>query len=290
MSSYINKCLIVCLAYLASLPLSANTEGTAPPKIGNFAVSITPSSLIGFGQHIIPKNEVDLFLYTDSFVGKKKHNVEIIPQLVYGMTDDFAVTLSVPIAANFKYDKNHSSGIEDMFVQTEYAFYSNKTCHYTELATLVTSVSFPTGSTKKNPNTGLGASAFLLGGTYNRTYTDWFGFTSPGVILTTSHEGTKVGNQFLYQVGLGRNIYSVPSEWTVALMAELTGNYSQKSKVRGLIDPNSGGTLINLTPSLWISSNNLLIQVGVGFPVAYHLNGKQHKNEYLIATNVGCSF
>jgi hypothetical protein len=273
-----------------SSPLYASSDDKEPPKIGNFAVTNSPSSLISFGQHIVSKNHGIVYFFADYFAGKRRHNTDLIPSLLYGVTDNFSVFFNVPIAASLKYDDNHSSGLEDMFLQTEYAFYSDKTCQYTELATLVANVTFPTGSSKKNPNTGIGTSSFLLGATYNRTYTDWYGFTSPGVILTTSDEGTKYGNQFLYQFGLGRNIFSINSEWTIALLVELNGNYTQKNKIRGTTDPNSGGNVINITPSLWISSNNLILQLGIGVPAVQHLNGQQNKNEYLLAANIGWSF
>ena len=277
-------------ACIFNCPLIGSSNNNEPPKVGNFAVANTPSAFLGFGQHIISKNQVQLYLFTDYVEGKRKHNTDIIPQLLYGVTDDFSVFFNVPVAASLKYDAHKSSGLEDMFLQTEYAFYSDKTCRYTELATLVTSVSFPTGSIKKNPNTGLGASSLFIGTTYNRTYTDWYGFASPGVILTTSHEGTKVGNQFLYQLGIGRSIFSLESEYTIALLAELTGYYFQKNKIMGARDPNSGGKVINITPSLWFSTNDLIIQIGIGFPLTQHLNGQQNKNEYLLATNVGWTF
>ncbi|MDP4154025.1 MAG: hypothetical protein Q8929_00185 [Bacillota bacterium] len=271
-------------------PKTGNSDKKEPPKTGNFAVSNTPSSLLSFGQHIVSENHGIVYLFADYFAGKKRHNTDLIPSLLYGVTDDFSIFFNVPIAANFKYDNHHSSGLEDMFLQMEYAFYSDKTRHYTELATLVANVAFPTGSTKKNPTTGFGSSSFLLGGTYSRTYTDWYGFTCPGVILTTSHHETKFGNQFLYQFGLGRNIFSIDSEWTVALLVEANGNYTQKNKINGTTDPNSGGNVVNVTPSLWISSNDLIIQLGIGAPAIQHLFGHQNKNKYLLTANIGWSF
>ncbi len=35
---------------------------------------------------------------------------------------------------------------------------------------------------------------------------DWYGFLSSGATLTTSHHGNKIGNQYLYQGGFGKNI------------------------------------------------------------------------------------
>lgn len=263
-----------------------------PPKIGNFALptSQQPGPLLSLGQNIIDKNQTLLFLFADDFAGVKKHAVDVVPSILYGVTDDFSVFFNVPIAASYKENKNHSSGLEDIFLQLEYAFYTNKTSHFVDEATLVANTTFPTGSTKKQPPTGVGSSSFLLGATVSRMYADWFGFTSHGVILTTSHNSTKFGNEFFYQFGLGRNILGIDSEWILAWMVEVDGQYIEKNKIMGITDPHSGGNVVYATPSLWISSKKLIIQLGFGLPATQHLFGNQKRNNYLLTANVGWTF
>ncbi|MBY0291973.1 MAG: hypothetical protein K2W92_01630 [Alphaproteobacteria bacterium] len=263
-----------------------------PPNKGNFALptSQQPGPLIGFGQRVIDENQKQFYLFMDYVRGHKQHMADSIPSLVYGITDNFSAYLNVPIAVSYKQDKNHSSGWEDLFLQLEYAFYTNKTSHFTDQATIVTTFAFPTGSTKKQPLTGLGSPSFFLGTTFNRTYTKWFGFTSYGVVMTTSDERTKFGNEFLYQCGFGKNILTIDHDWIVALMVEVDGQYIEKNKIKSIIDPNSGGNTVYITPSLWISSKQLIVQLGMGFPVVQHLFGQQHKNNYLLAANFGWTF
>ncbi len=263
-----------------------------PPKSGNFALptSQQPGPLVSLGQNIVDKNDTLLFLFADDFAGVKKHTIDIVPSILYGISDDFSVFFNVPIAASYKEDKNHSSGLEDIFLQLEYAFYTNKTSSFVDQATLVTNATIPTGSTKKQPPTGFGSSSFLLGATFNRTYTDWFAFTSPGVVLTTSHDRTKFGNQFLYQLGGGRNILNIDSEWIFAWMVEVDGQYTEKDKIMSITDPNSGGNVVYVTPSLWVSSKKLIVQLGFGLPATQHLFGDQKRNNYLLTLNVGWTF
>jgi hypothetical protein len=263
-----------------------------PPPIGNFALptSQQPGPLVSFGQNMLDENQTQLFVFANDFNGDRTHAVDIIPAVLYGIKDNLSVFFNVPIAASFKSDKNRSSGLEDMFLQLEYAFYTKKTFEHEDQATLVANVTFPTGSTKKQPPTGFGSSSFFLGATFNRTYTDWFMFTSPGVVLTTSHDSTKFGNEFLYQAGFGRNILSIDSEWIFAWMVEADGQYTERSKIKGRIDPNSGGNTVYITPSLWVSSKKVIAQLGFGLPATQHLFGNQKRNNYLLVANLGWTF
>ena len=295
--------LIACLFFLCVLfePLQSyatpncpreEVKSESPPKIGNYILpsSQQPGSLISFGQNILEEEKTKIFLFSDALGGSQMYFIDAIPYGVYGLTDDLSILFGVPIAVNYKQNKRHSSGLSDMLLQLEYAFYNENTSQFGDQATLVTSVTFPTGSATKQPPTGYGSSSFFLGSTFNRTYVNWFVFTSPGVTLTTSHEGRKAGNEYLYQAGIGRNICTIDSEWIFAWFVEANGLYTEKTHFKGRTGPDSGGNLIVVTPSLWISSEHLTFQFGVGLPVAQHLFGNQTKNKYLLASNVSWLF
>ncbi|MBX9786289.1 MAG: hypothetical protein K2Y08_03015 [Alphaproteobacteria bacterium] len=267
-------------------------KSDSPPKIGNYVLSSSqqPGPLISFGQNILDEGKTKIFLFSDVLGGSQMHFIDAVPYGVYGITDDFCALLSIPVAVNYKQNKSHSSGLSDMFLQLEYAFYNQDTSQFGDRATLVANVAFPTGSATKQPPTGNGSSSFFLGSTFNRTYVNWFFFTSPGVLLTTSHKGQKVGNEYLYQVGFGRNFYTIDSEWIFAWLIETNGLYTEKTRFKGHTDPNSGGNLVVVTPSLWISSEQVTIQFGIGLPVAQRLFGNQTKNKYLLASNLSWLF
>ncbi len=262
-----------------------------PPKIGNFSLptSQQPAALFGFGGNIIDKNEIQIYVFADDFYGKKKNTVDIIPSILFGITDDWSIFFNFPFTPRLRSESQHSKGLEDFFVQLEYAFYNKKTETYVDQATVLGNVTFPTGSEKKDPPTGFGSPSFFLGATYYRTWVDWFVFTSYGGVLTTSNHGTKFGDQFLYQFGVGRNFPS-PEGWIFAWMVELDGQYNKKNRIHGSIDPNSGGNAVFVTPSLWFSSKEILVQFGVSFPVNQNLFGKQTKFDYALNLNVGWSF
>lgn len=275
---------IVILLFLNSV-CKADEE---PPKIGNFSLpySQQPGPLIGFGENILEKHETQLYFYADDFAGINKHFVDFIPQLLYGITDTLSIFINTPYAVSYETGPNKSSGFEDAFAQLEYAYYNHSTSHFTEQATLLANMAVPTGSINKIPATGVGSLSFLLAGTYNRTYKDWFVFGCPAVEFTTAKNGTKFGNSYFYQFGFGREI-AFTHGWLLAWMTEINGTYTQRNRVRGVIDSDSGGNIVYVTPSIWASTKKMIMQFGAGYAVTQNLYGSQTRSTYLIAANVG---
>ncbi|MBS0357698.1 MAG: hypothetical protein JSS53_00290 [Proteobacteria bacterium] len=286
-----NLFIFLILFFISSL-VYASRDDSSFPKTGNFALSSSqqPGPLVGFGQNIVDKNQKIFFLLADDFKNSGSQFIDIAPSFLYGITDNLSVYFNMPIAADYRSGSQHAAGLEDSSVQFEYAFYNKQNNQFVDQATVVTNMTFPTGSSKKDPPTGFGSPSFFLGATFNRMYTNWFGFTSYGTVLTTSRNNTQFGNQFLYQAGFGRNIFSIEDKWIFAWMVEVDGQYSEKNRMNGIIDPNSGGNMITTTPSLWISSQHLIIQVGVGIPIAQHLFGNQPRNNYSLISSVGFTF
>lgn len=280
---------IIIFSLLSSV--CAANDNQEPPSVGNFALptSQQPGPLFGFGQNMLDKNETQLSIFADAFSGIKKHSIDVIPSILYGISDIFSIYINAPIAASFKDQNNHSAGWEDVFIQLEYAFYNKKNFRYSNQATIVANVTYPTGSIQKNPQTGAGAPSFFLGTTFNQTYVDWFIFGSPGVQLTTTANKSKLGNTYFYQFGFGKNILN-KNDWLFAWMIEGDGAYSEQNRINGELNPNSGGNIIYITPSFWASSKTFIFQLGAGFPVTQNLFGNQGHNNYLLMTNFGWSF
>lgn len=266
-------------------------ENIKQPALGNFSLppSQQPGPLVSFGENVIDKGLVQLYLFADAFIGKNSYSIDLVPGILYGITDRFSFFFNLPFAPRDKDGKHHSSGMEDIFAQFEYAFYLKNDSHSATQATIVADVFFPTGSSTKNPPTGFGSTSFFVGATFNRTLIDWFFFTSPGAVLTTEKHETQFGNQLLYQFGLGRYIPS-PTGWIFAGMVEFTGQYSWKDKIKGRTDPDSGGNVIYITPSIWISSKKIILQFGAGYPLVQNLFGHQSKKLLSLDFNFGYTF
>jgi hypothetical protein len=263
-----------------------------PRQQGNFALRVSqqPAPFVAFGQNVINKHQFQLYLYSDYFHGPDQHLTDLLPYAVYGISDASSLLLSVPVAINYRSGGYSSQGFANATVQYEYAFYTTSTKTYEEQATVVLAGILPTGSTSSLPATGNDAFSYFAGLTYNRTYNDWLGFVSPGVSISTTHNGNRAGNGYIYQAGIGRNIASVPSKWLLTWMLEADGLFTSKSHISGSTNSDSGSNVIYLTPSLFYGRNNAILQVGVGIPCLQQLNGVQTINNYFVAANIGWTF
>lgn len=272
-----------CL-YAQETPQATGSEGNL-----SLPTSQQPGPLLAFGENILDKNQKQIFLSANAFLGKKSYSTTVAPNLVWGVATDLSLFVSVPFSPSSKDHHAHSSGLEDLLVQFKYTFYNGQNASATNQATVVANVGFPTGSSSKNPPTGFGSTSFFLGTTFNHTEIDWLFFLSPGVQLTTSKHGTQFGDQIFYQFGFGRNIPS-PTGWIFAWIVELDGLFAWKNKFKGHTDPDSGGNVIYVTPSIWISSKYLILQCGAGYPIVQHLFGHQSRKFLSLDFNFGITF
>lgn len=268
--------------------IQGSSDGSVP-VIGNFALPgpQQPGPLLSFGQTLIGRNKLQLSIdnYSPYSLGGAFDNVNA--GLVYGFTDTTSLFFNYPIRNNPQTRAHHATMLKDVSVQIEHSVYSSGNNRFQDQATILGAMSMPTQDAQaKAIGAGFGQPSYFFGSTYNRTYVDWMYFASPGYIFTTEGDGIQLGSQFLYQAGLGRALLSVPNQSILFALVEMNGQYTQKNSLSGVSNPNTGGNLIALTPSLWLSSPNLIIQVGVGFPILQQLNGNQSTMNYFIASNL----
>ena len=253
-------------------------EELLPEKIGNFALTISmqPGAFISLGNNLIAQGDTLFYVLAEDVISKQSDSIKVIPSLIYGITNDLSIAFNTPFTPRQKEWNNRSSGIEDGSVAVEYAFFTKDRPYSADQATVLFNLIFPTGSSTKNPPTGFGSPSLFLGATYYHTEVKWIYFTSYGALFTTSKHRTQFGNELLYQFGIGRNIPS-PAGWIFAWLVECDGQYAWKNRIKGHTDSDSGGNVIFVTPSMWFSSERIILQFGVGFPIAQHLHGHQPK-------------
>lgn len=262
-----------------------------PPKIGNFSLpgSQQPSTLVGFGGNIFDQGEFRYSTYSYNFFGRQKVESDIIPTLTFGVTSTLSFTFRFPFTPLFRDGCNRSSGLEDFSFVAEYAFYQRTCYSFTDQATILGGIYFPTGSIIKNPNTGFGSPSFFVGATYYHTTVSWVLFTNLGTLLTTSEHRTQLGNLFFYQFGAAKTFFT-RCGWIYTAMLEVDGTYAQKNRIGGCFDPNSGGNVVYATPSIYIANKKWIFQFGVSFPVERNLFGKQRHFDYALNFNLARSF
>ncbi len=283
-----------------------------PLEIGNFIVPTSQQigPLFGFGQNILDAKDLQTFVSPNKLGGHNFHFSELLIYPIYAFTDYLSVFLAFPVAINkteisnesttkSRFFKNttstpsiaKSSGFEDMFLQVEYAYFDKKTLTTECQCTLVGAIFFPTGSAKKNPPTGNGSPAFFVGTTAMYQAQFLYVFTSFGGQKTTKKNGARFGSSFLYQCGVEGVIGTLDEKkWLFAWLIEVFGIRSWKDVISNQVNPNSGGNTVFIAPSLWISSNHLILQLGVGAPFFQKLNGIQNKTSYFLAANIAWTF
>ena len=282
--------------------LSAKEEDVAEHVWeGNLALPISqqPGPLLGFGQNILDKGDIQAYAYINTLVGNRRLNAEVSPSILYGITENLSFFFEVPFAVEF-FDNLRLSptavlheerrGVEDLLFQFEYAFYNKEMPTYANQATIVAAITAPTGEIRIPPPTGFGAPSFFLGATASHVDPVWYYYLSSGATLPTTRNHTKVGNLYFYQGGGGINIAYWPKEWIFTAMFEFAGTYFSRNKVNGAIDLNSGAHLLLMGPSLWWSTQQLIIQGGFSFPAYQKFFGNQNNVNYYFALNIGWKF
>lgn len=286
---------------LVCLSIVAVAHEDDPLPIGNFALPISqqPGPLFSFGQNIIDTHDALGYINPIYFGGKNKKFFlnEIIA--LYGITDESSLFIQIPAPVINKENNLFSSGFGDIIVQGEYAYFDTRNETSITQATIVGSIYLPTGileASKQGPDlpphapfTGLGSTAFFFGGTATYTSINWYMFSSLAGLITTTHKQTKLGNNVLYQAGLGRNITHLEDQILMWLF-ELNGIFSQKDRLLGIIDQNSGGNIIYFGPSIFYSTKRLIFQAGFQIPVYQKLNGIQPKISYQISISLAWLF
>ena len=290
----------VYIALIALLPvftIAKMSEKWTEEKIetvheGNFALPLSqqPAPLFSFGQNLVDKGDLLAFIYPSKLKGPQSDFVEVVPSILYGLTNRMSLFIELPIAVKFKHEDTKSRGVSDLIVQLEQIMYAKETKTSVNEVTVVGHMTFPTGSASKEPATGFGSPTFFLGATLSRTTTEWYYFTSLGGQITTIHKHNKPGNAFLYQFGVGRNIAYKKDGWILNWMVEVNGIYRQRNIVCNLIDCNSGGNTLIIGPSIFFSTRRFEMDGGIAAVASQHLFGCQTKEHYVAAFYAGWKF
>lgn len=269
------------------------------PTIGNFSLptSQQPGPFVSFGQNIVDKNQL-IVAFNPSYAYSKGQSVlEGTPSVLYGITDSASILLTVPYAIRYINGTQNLSGIGDLALDLEYAFYNHDSLKYSDQATFVFSPTFPvsnlssvskktnpharvSGFSKKNAPSNFDAFSYFIGTTYSRTYSDWYAYMAPGVLFIDKTDSIAQGTQYYYNGGVGRQINTAENKYIFFGLLELNGQYSDKTKLASQVLPNTGGSILYATPSLWLSTPKMIAQIGISLPLAQSWYGNQSKISY----------
>lgn len=278
---------------LTDIPLCANSQSITQVKKGNFSLptSQQPGPLIGFGQNIVNKHDLQYYNYINHLHGNNKKYTEVVPTILYGIRDDLSMYLQLPIAAQLKNGDFTYHGIEQFLAQFEYTPYNNGTEYAVNQFTIVSNLTINKNQTHaKNLKRSSGPASIFVGFTASHTDPKWYPFTCIGAWFPIPTGSEKAGILAFYGWGLSGNICYKADHYMLNWMIELDGIYQQKNKVMGVPEPNFGGNTIILGPSVWFSTQRLIIQVGLSGVVYEHLYGIQNKSNYYLSIDIAWKF
>jgi len=285
--------IVAVLWFTVLSPLYAKQQDflRTPSKEGNFSLrgSQQPGPFFSFGQNVIDAEALQVYLNPFFFKLEGEDLSQAALSIRYGVTD------KVGFFATFPYNVDsvrpyHSSGYGDTSLQGEYAFDAQSDQSHTEQGTIVLGTTIPTGSVRARPALGYGTPTYFAGVTYNQVYTHALWFVSPGLLYIQPHDKLTLGKQYFYQGGIGAVFVSKAQSYIFSGLLELDGQFNERNKQKGHWIGNSGGNLIYLTPSLWYSTNKLILQIGISIPVVQSWNGVQPYVDYFTMANIAWTF
>ncbi|KTD40174.1 hypothetical protein [Legionella parisiensis] len=279
----------------ASTPVSLNQ----PPAIGNFALATSqqPGPFFSFGQNVIDKNQFIVSFNPNYLYSQTQRILDGTPSILYGITDSASILLSLPYAFSYKNGNQSLSGVGDLALDLEYAFYNYENSRYSDQATIIFAPSFPvstldeitkklnpssrvSGFSRKSAPSSFDVMTYFIGATYSRMLVDWYGFIAPGALFASKKDSIQQGTQYYYNLGIGRTIKSAEKKYILFGLLEVNGQYSAKTKFDSLNVPNTGGSIIYATPSLSFSTSKIMLQAGLSLPVAQYWYGNQSNISY----------
>jgi hypothetical protein len=239
--------------------------------------------------------------------------------LAYGLTDDLTLGLRLPYIQreNIRepdaadpsgvHSLGDPGGLGDTTLFGEYRFLRSAD-QRTHLAALF-GVKLPTGEThskhagerletEHQPGTGstdglLGLAATHLAGPLSYDASLLYSAAGTGAQHTDMGDVLGYNLAVSYRVGGERpaNPYDMLRTHAWDLILELNGEYREHEQVRGDRDPNSGGTIVYLSPGVrYLNKSGWGLAFSLGVPVERDLNGTQVKPDYRLLTSLNAAF
>ena len=237
----------------------------------------------------------------------------------YGVTDNLTLGIRLPYVQRYGVrspnedgdavnNQGDPGGFGGVSVFSQYRFFH--TLDNLNHLSLVVALKTPSGSTHVKTNQGelfethhqpnSGAWSPSVGFSFTRAMGK-FSFDSSVLytIANTGSQKTNLGDMLDYNVALSyaivgqakNNLFvdTNAAPWTAVL--ELNGMWQDRQKTAGLIDPNSGGNTVFISPGIrYAGGKNWNTALSVGTPIYKNFNGYQTPPDYRITYRLVFSF
>lgn len=295
-----------------------NTIGATPLPAGSAAVGIR-NEYIERDQF----SDARLAALAESGI-EDVHSVDSINSasisLGYGLTDDLSVSIRLPFVSRHDiregelehgeaeaHPHGDTSGLGDLVALGSYRFYSSENVD----AAIQAGFKAPTGDTDEADRgsrletefqPGSGSWDFIIGAALSRTHGK-IGLHA-NVLANISSEGsqdTEFGDALFYNVAavypiLGETAHghddaeTSHAHFKLDAMLEVNGETRWKNDVGGTSEPNSGGTVVYLSPGLRLSHGKVGAFVSAGVPIIDDSKGVQTDIDIRLVGGIGIAF
>ncbi|WED43643.1 hypothetical protein [Legionella cardiaca] len=239
--------------------------------------------------------------------------------LGYGLTNDFTVSVNLPVQRTYNLravneiddddsfvvaDLGNISGLSDATVFGLWRTAKGDSKRFPLSMALLFGINMPTGKTtaktkdgelfSASDQPGTGAWVPVGGIIFSKK---WHDLTlSSNFIYTQMTKGTQdtiLGSYFDYNFALDYPLFEHEGKhnYNFEGILEIAGEYVAKDKIHSIKDPNSGGNSIYLNPGFRANiEDNISCYLSIGIPVSERLNGTQVTSKYAIYTGIDLSF
>lgn len=237
--------------------------------------------VFGLGPETIYKGGIGLETEIEHEKEGSERETAMHYEIIYGVTEDFSLTLGVPHIIEKKEGAEISDGLGEIALRGKYQLFRKNTLGASDKVALIYGLKFPTGDEDKEPTLGSGSLDHLFGLSLGHESRTIYGFIAGRYLLKTESGGKEKGDKVLIDVAFGFRPWLRPyKSWDFVVLLENSYIFSEKDEVNGIKQENSGGEKILIGPTFLWSIRNLMIKGGIQFPVWQDLNGDQEETDF----------
>jgi len=223
--------------------------------------------------------------------------LEVPSVLLYGLTEKIVLIGKYPffrkklmVRESGGYKTRKSFGFGDLTIRGKFRFFTSDEPGKTTRASVIAGIKFPTGSSRKKDcfgeiprsiQLGTGSWDFPFGLVYtNVTLQREIDIVAQFKVNTKDKIGFKFGNIFRHDLSYQYRIFpkkvTATSSFIYAVI-EANGIWKQKNKNCAIVDNNSGGYTLFISPGLQYVRERFVAEIAVQIPAIQKLNGQQPK-------------
>jgi len=233
--------------------------------------------IFGLGPHTIYQGGVGLEVEAARESAGEERIRALHTEILYGVTPDLSITASVPLLRKEE-GKRSRAGLGDTVFRAKWRFWRRDALGTQKQLALVAGVKLPTGDNAGPVRLGSGSVDFLAVFTGGYESRRWYSFGDVGIRINTEANGIRRGNRFFADVAGGIRPW-LTGYWEpdLVLLVEANLEHERRTRVKGALQEDTGGTVVAFSPGLLLSYRNVMFKAGVQFPVLQRLNGDQER-------------